>query len=83
MFRAFLDLAGKIRLDGAAVKWQFVGPVTLGVALHRAGLDREPAFDLALSTSFEIVSLRSAASSPTRCRTRRRWSCSTSRGSPS
>ncbi len=48
--RAFLDLAAKVRLDGAAVKWQFVGPVTLGVALHRAGLDREPAFDLALST---------------------------------
>ena len=48
--RAFLDLAGKVRLDGAAVKWQFVGPVTLGVALHRAGLDRESAFDLALST---------------------------------
>ena len=40
--RAFLDLAGKVRLDGAAVKWQFVGPVTLGVALHRAGLDRVP-----------------------------------------
>lgn len=47
--RAFLDLADKIRLDGAAVKWQFAGPVTLGVALHRAGLDREAAFDLALS----------------------------------
>jgi hypothetical protein len=47
--RGFLDLATKVHLDGAAVKWQFVGPVTLGVALHRAGLDREPAFDLALS----------------------------------
>jgi hypothetical protein len=47
--RGFLDLAAKVRLDGAAVKWQFVGPVTLGVALHRAGLDRESAFDLALS----------------------------------
>lgn len=46
-FRAFLDLAGKIRLDGAAVKWQFVGPVTLGVALERAGLDRRAAFELA------------------------------------
>ena len=46
-FRAFLDLAGKIRLDGAAVKWQFVGPVTLGVALERAGLDRRAAFGLA------------------------------------
>jgi hypothetical protein len=48
--REFLDLAAKVRLDGAAVKWQFVGPVTLGVALHRAGLDRATAFDLARST---------------------------------
>ena len=46
-FRAFLDLAGKIRFDGSPVKWQFVGPVTLGVALERAGLDRRAAFDLA------------------------------------
>lgn len=45
--RAFLDLARKIHLDGAAVKWQFVGPVTLGVALVRAGLADEPAFELA------------------------------------
>jgi hypothetical protein len=49
-FREFLELAAKVHLDGAAVKWQFVGPVTLGVALHRAGLDRDSAFDLALST---------------------------------
>jgi hypothetical protein len=46
-FRAFLDLAGKIRFDGSPVKWQFVGPVTLGVALERAGLDRSAAFELA------------------------------------
>jgi hypothetical protein len=46
--RSFLDLAGKVHLDGAAVKWQFVGPVTLGVALHRAGLESGAAFDLAL-----------------------------------
>ena len=48
--RAFTDLARQVHLDGAAVKWQFIGPVTLGVALHRAGLDRTTAFDLALST---------------------------------
>jgi hypothetical protein len=48
--RAFLDVAGERGLDGAPVKWQFVGPVTLGVALHRAGLDRLAAFDLALTT---------------------------------
>jgi len=45
--RAFLDLARRIHFDGAAVKWQFVGPVTLGVALVRAGLDDQPAFQLA------------------------------------
>ncbi len=48
-FRAFIDRAHEVRLDGATIKWQFVGPVTLGVALHRAGLDRATAFDLALS----------------------------------
>lgn len=48
-FRAFIDMANEVRLDGAAVKWQFVGPVTLGVALHRAGIERATAFDLALS----------------------------------
>jgi len=37
---AFLDLARTVNLDGAPVKWQVVGPVTLGVELHRAGLDR-------------------------------------------
>lgn len=46
-FAAFLDLAGKIRFDGNPVKWQFVGPVTLGVALERAGLDAAVAFELA------------------------------------
>ena len=56
-FRAFIDRAHEVRLDGAAVKWQFVGPVTLGVALHRAGLDRATAFDLALS----VVRARLAA----------------------
>ncbi len=59
-FRSFLDLAVKVRLDGAAVKWQFAGPVTLGVALHRAGLDREVAFDLALSTVRDRLAALSA-----------------------
>jgi hypothetical protein len=49
-FRTFLDLAGKVRFDGAPVKWQLIGPVTLGVALERAGLDRHHAFDLASAT---------------------------------
>jgi hypothetical protein len=48
--RSFIELAHEVGLDGAAIKWQFIGPVTLGVALQRAGLDRAAAFDLALST---------------------------------
>lgn len=46
-FRAFLDLAVAIRLDGQPVKWQFVGPVTLGLSLQRAGLDSVDAFTIA------------------------------------
>jgi hypothetical protein len=45
--RSFLDLAARIGLDGQPVKWQFVGPVTLGVALQRAGLDAADAFAVA------------------------------------
>jgi len=45
--QSFLDLAGRIRFDGTPLKWQFVGPVTLGVALQRAGLETRAAFDLA------------------------------------
>ncbi|MFK8024093.1 MAG: hypothetical protein AB8G26_09050 [Ilumatobacter sp.] len=45
--QAFLDLAAKVSFDGQPVKWQFVGPVTLGVALQRAGLRNAEAFDVA------------------------------------
>lgn len=48
--RAFLDLAGKVRLDGAPVKWQTVGPVTLGTELVRAGVEPSRAFDVAAAT---------------------------------
>lgn len=44
---AFLELAVKVNLDGAPVKWQFVGPVTLGLALEHAGVDAGVAFELA------------------------------------
>jgi len=46
-FKGFLDHATETGLDGSPVKWQYVGPVTLGVALHRAGLDVSTAFDVA------------------------------------
>jgi hypothetical protein len=45
--RSFLDLARTVRFDGTPVKWQFVGPVTLGVALQRAGLRSTQAFTIA------------------------------------
>jgi hypothetical protein len=44
--RRFLDHAADIGLEGP-VKWQFVGPVTLGVALARAGLADDAAFAVA------------------------------------
>ena len=44
--RRFLDHAVAVGLDGP-VKWQFVGPVTLGVALTRAGLADDVAFAVA------------------------------------
>jgi hypothetical protein len=44
-WRAFLAAAeGRTQI----VKWQFVGPVTLGLALTRAGLQSELAFDVAV-----------------------------------
>ena len=45
--RAFLELADAINIDGQPVAWQFVGPVTLGVALQRAGLRTADAFTIA------------------------------------
>lgn len=47
-FRTFLDLAAAEGRAGAPVKWQFVGPVTLGVALTRAGAPPSLAFDVAV-----------------------------------
>jgi hypothetical protein len=60
-FRTFLDLAGKVRFDGAPVKWQLIGPVTLGVALERAGVDRRGAFELASATVRASLAELSAA----------------------
>ena len=45
--RAFLDLA-VARQHRGPVKWQFIGPVTLGVSLIRAGASRTVAFRLAV-----------------------------------
>jgi len=45
--RAFLDVANARNYRGP-VKWQFVGPVTLGVSLIRAGAPKDVAFPLAV-----------------------------------
>ena len=45
--RAFLEIAAARGLRGP-VKWQFVGPVTLGVALTRAGIHADTAFAVAV-----------------------------------
>jgi hypothetical protein len=45
--RTFLQRAAATGHAGAPVKWQFVGPVTLGVALSRAGAPPPLAFEVA------------------------------------
>lgn len=45
---AFLNTFDKYNYGTTKVKWQFVGPVTLGVALVRIGIDPSIAFPLAL-----------------------------------
>src|SRR5918993_1121423 len=47
--RTFLDLTTKVSLDGGPVKWQFVGPVTLGIEYIRAGVDTATAFRRAVT----------------------------------
>ncbi len=52
-FRRFLELAAARHIDphGApidAIKWQLVGPVTLGMALLRAGVSVHEAFDVSV-----------------------------------
>jgi hypothetical protein len=53
-FRAFLETAPR---DLPAVKWQVVGPVTLGIALLRAGVPPNTAFDVAVRAVREQVSV--------------------------
>ncbi len=45
-FRTFCDVALERGLAGMPVKWQFVGPITLGVALIRAGVPVDVAFEV-------------------------------------
>lgn len=47
-FASFLDTFHEHNRGATHVKWQFVGPVSLGVALVRAGVDTATAFPLAL-----------------------------------
>ncbi|MFM8267724.1 MAG: hypothetical protein ACKOA2_06865 [Ilumatobacteraceae bacterium] len=46
--RTFLDHVPTVRPDLALVKWQFIGPVSLGVSLVRAGVPVAIAFDTAM-----------------------------------
>lgn len=55
-FRAFLDLAPGLGVDGRTVKWQFVGPITLGLTLARAGVPVDIAFRQAVATVRSHVS---------------------------
>jgi hypothetical protein len=50
--RSFVEVAaGRV----SAVKWQFVGPISLGVALMRAGVPASPAFAVAVRAVREHV----------------------------
>ena len=55
-FRAFLELAPGLGVDGRTVKWQFVGPITLGLTLARAGVPVDIAFRQAVTTVRSHVS---------------------------
>jgi hypothetical protein len=46
-FRTFLAKAVEVGYTGP-VKWQFVGPLTLGLALQRAGVPSETAFEITM-----------------------------------
>jgi len=62
-FRSFLEHASAAGLNGSPIKWQYVGPVTLGVALQRAGLEVPTAFDLAgTAVRAQLVGISDAVS---------------------
>lgn len=46
-FRGFVERAPGLGVDGRTIKWQFVGPVTLGLTLARAGAPADVAFRVA------------------------------------
>lgn len=61
-FRAFLTAAAVSGFSGP-VKWQFVGPITLGLALKRAGVPAATAFDIAMrSVRGHVTNLLAAVS---------------------
>jgi len=51
-FRSFLDNSGDF---AGPVKWQFVGPITLGLALHRAGIPTIPVYERRLGNQTGTV----------------------------
>jgi methionine synthase II (cobalamin-independent) len=61
-FRTFLDTASTRGYVGP-VKWQFVGPISVGIALRRAGASTDAAFDVAMqAVSGHLRSLSAAVS---------------------
>lgn len=61
-FRTFLSTAAERNISGP-VKWQFVGPITLGLALQRAGVPAETAFRIAMrSVRGHVTNLLAAVS---------------------
>ncbi len=59
-FRGFLELAPP-SVNGRTVKWQFVGPVTLGLTLARAGAPADVAFRVASNAVASHIAALGAA----------------------
>ena len=80
--RTFLATAAARGLRGP-VKWQFVGPVTLGAALTRVGVPADRAFAVAVRAVRAHVAALAAAVADGAAGSRRSSCGSTSRGSAS
>ncbi len=71
------------RRSAGPVKWQFVGPITLGLALQRAGVPTDEAFDVAMrAVRAHTTNLLDAVADGVARTTTRSW-CSTSPSSVS
>ncbi len=67
----FLDLASRLERAPRRVKVQLTGPLTLGVALHAAGMPVERAFQRSETLTHARGRVRSSSCAPRSCQTPR------------